>query len=506
MRRKLKRPNISTRIQEYSRSINDLPHHVLAQIIIECFRGNGLTPSLVAKHWYRVIKSLSYQGILNDMNFPSLCYPHKLNHYQHLTVEAMIESECPAVISNENYIQQEQQKTRLTNLLVGYNSDAGRTAIVLYHYLVTRTPGSISIIITSTSSIGEWKNEIDKYFGNSVVVAFFYGGERQYWREKLNKKAPGVEENIELVVTTPSTISEEKLGVGNKYWDICSVGFERIYIDEKILTNMSRTAVDRPIKDLIYTKYRWVLATKDEQNDSTFYTHKVVIQRYKIESKNEIDRFKTKVSDYIDLIDYPKTETFEQYLQSKNILKAEEPGAPVGTLDYTTIENYFSEELLFEMVGKTGKVKRLIWLINELFFNKERAIIFCPPSVIEQLYQSLRAPGVFITVIDMKCDPMKRTSRIKQFSMSSPPSLILTTHRISALGVNIRTANNVIHIYPPPRLIHYSECFDRINRIGHETEVVKVHYLHSSKTEKKLSTLLRRRLVTFTTTKRITHD
>lgn len=490
--------------------IDNLSLEVLAQIIIMGFQYDDLTPSLVEKNWYRVVKSLAYRRIMTELGFPSLRYPYKINYCQHKVVASMIEKEQPTNLQQEDDRINRSSKN-IQNLLLG-EPGIGKTVIMLYHYIKTRTPQLASLIIVPASIIMQWKNEIEKYIGDQVRLIFFYGKEKPHFRDELIERFQmtgdlmnRVRSDGDLIISTPQTLRAERYRAysGLKFWNYRLWVYEYIYVDEECYRRDCYYLDDAQLYDpetLNYIKAKWIL-TAIPKHDISVYSCVIDVKDYQI---NPItDHFKTKIFKYVDDSNHQEKRILEEFLVDVNNFTYK---SAMSVINYNKIMHHYSEELISEIDSKTGKIGRLMWLINQMFFSQERGIVFCPPTVIKKLAESLKMSGVFVTVVDMKCPPMSRTDRIEKFSNSPPPSLLLTTYRISAIGLNMQSANNVIYLYPPINSSYYTQSFGRVCRIGQKTSLLKIHYLYSSEDEKRLDDLIHENLAKMVTSTRRRHN
>lgn len=97
------------------------------------------------------------------------------------------------------------------------------------------------------------------------------------------------------------------------------------------------------------------------------------------------------------------------------------------------------------------KVEHLCSLIEEIFENNEKALVFASFQLtLDRLLDVLRAahPGAFVEVIDGRTDPGDRQGVIDQFSEHRGPGCLLLNPRAAGVGLNITAANHVIHFSP----------------------------------------------------------
>lgn len=126
------------------------------------------------------------------------------------------------------------------------------------------------------------------------------------------------------------------------------------------------------------------------------------------------------------------------------------------------------------------KVELLCNIINEIFENDEKALVFASFQLtLDRLLDVLRAshPRPFIEVIDGRTSPDKRQSIIDQFSEHKGPGCLLLNPRAAGVGLNITAANHVIHFNPEYNPAVTEQATARAYRRKQERTVF-VHHLY----------------------------
>jgi superfamily II DNA/RNA helicase len=125
----------------------------------------------------------------------------------------------------------------------------------------------------------------------------------------------------------------------------------------------------------------------------------------------------------------------------------------------------------------------LIWFTKQLFINAEKAIVFASSDIAPILSEVIKSELAkdekeFVFVATTKNTVDKRTKILDEFSRSYI-GILLTTYKISGVGLNLQTANHIIYLTLPPTSKYFKQCLGRIKRIGQKSKTLQIHKVFS---------------------------
>jgi SNF2 family DNA or RNA helicase len=97
------------------------------------------------------------------------------------------------------------------------------------------------------------------------------------------------------------------------------------------------------------------------------------------------------------------------------------------------------------------KYQRLTELLEEIFMNEEKVLIFTSFSEMIDIFLKdlpTRIPGIYIDYIDGRVDITKRQNIVDDFNLHDGPGVLLLNPRAAGTGLNLTGANHVIHYNP----------------------------------------------------------
>ncbi|AEM78248.1 LOW QUALITY PROTEIN: SNF2-related protein [Thermoanaerobacter wiegelii Rt8.B1] len=130
----------------------------------------------------------------------------------------------------------------------------------------------------------------------------------------------------------------------------------------------------------------------------------------------------------------------------------------------------------FQLLSESGKLQRLIELLNEIKRRGEKAVIFTHYIKMQAILRK-----VIMDVFGINCPVINgnikgdRMSIIDRFKESSGFGVIILSTRAAGVGVTITEANNVIHYTRDWNPAVEKQATDRVYRIG-QTREVNIYY------------------------------
>ena len=129
-------------------------------------------------------------------------------------------------------------------------------------------------------------------------------------------------------------------------------------------------------------------------------------------------------------------------------------------------------------VRDSAKYRRLLEILEEIFHSEEKALVFTSfTRMIDLLVQDLtRRLGIYADSIDGRTPQEDRQPRIDRFSARVGPGVLALNPRAAGTGLNITSANHVIHYNPEWNPALEDQASARVYRRG-QTRPVTVHRL-----------------------------
>lgn len=365
-----------------------------------------------------------------------------------------------------------------------------------------------TLIIAPYTLLNVWENEIRKF--SEITSIYRHSGYQRY-------KTPEILKNYEIILTTYETLVRDQLLLGQIDWKaiVCDEA-QRIKnsttlttsavkaLKAKIKIAMTGTPVENnlgelwcimdyvqpgllssyhdfrrtyqiPIEDAIGNKNEEYLAIKNKVLNTI---RPVYLRRTKdgilsLPAKNEI---------------FPEVEltTFQEKLYCQlieNYKNNEKKESPLGVLQ-KLMELCAHPRLIqddgdgdtYKFINESGKLQRLIEIINEIKLKGEKAVIFTHyikmQTILRKVIMDVFGINCLVINGNIKGD---RMSVIDKFRKSPGFNIIILSTRAAGVGITITEANNVIHYTRDWNPAVEKQATDRVYRIG-QTREVNIYY------------------------------
>lgn len=365
-----------------------------------------------------------------------------------------------------------------------------------------------TLIIAPYTLLNVWENEIRKF--SEITSIYRHSGYQRY-------KTPEILKNYEIILTTYETLVRDQLLLGQIDWKaiVCDEA-QRIKnsttlttsavkaLKAKIKIAMTGTPVENnlgelwcimdyvqpgllssyhdfrrtyqiPIEDAIGNKNEEYLAIKNKLLNTI---RPVYLRRTKdgilsLPAKNEI---------------FPEVEltTFQEKLYCQlieNYKNNEKKESPLGVLQ-KLMELCAHPRLIqddgdgdtYKFINESGKLQRLIEIINEIKLKGEKAVIFTHyikmQTILRKVIMDVFGINCLVINGNIKGD---RMSVIDKFRKSPGFNIIILSTRAAGVGITITEANNVIHYTRDWNPAVEKQATDRVYRIG-QTREVNIYY------------------------------
>ncbi|CEQ03983.1 DEAD/DEAH box helicase [[Clostridium] sordellii] len=359
---------------------------------------------------------------------------------------------------------------------------------------------SKSIVVTPTSLIHNWKSEFEK-FAPSLKIGIAHGGKKE--RELIIDKL----ENFDVILTTYGSLRNDF----NKYEEI---NFDYMVIDEaqniKNPTSITTDSVKgikskckfaltgTPIEnnllelwsifDFIMPGYLYnvtkfnAIFIRDESNIKRLKklikpfilrrTKKQVIKELpdKIEKKFLVELSKEQRKIYKTYVD-----EIQRKLQDKY-----ESNDKITVLSYLTKLRQLCLDpsiIVTDYKGKSSKINACIELLKDGIENNDKILVFSQfTSVLQNIASKLDKEKIEYNYLDGQTTAKDRIKLVNEFNENNNKKVFLISLKAGGTGLNLTSANTVIHFDPWWNISVENQASDRAHRFGQKqvVEVIKL--------------------------------
>ncbi|WP_027623794.1 SNF2-related protein [Clostridium lundense] len=351
-----------------------------------------------------------------------------------------------------------------------------------------------SLIIVPTSLIYNWKNEIER-FAPILKVGIIHG-EKTEQRRVINSL-----EQYDIVLTTYGTLKNNIENYSNIEFDYC-------IIDEAQNIKNPITQSTKAVKE-IKAKVKFALTGTPMENNlielwSIFdfimpgylYSQEVFYEKFLCGNEKDLENLKLLIKPFIlrrtkkevikDLPDKIEKKILVQMTQKQKFiyntyikdirekLKNNSQGK-IEVFSYLTKlrQICLDPSLVFtEYEGGSGKLKVAMTLVEEGIDSDSKILIFSQfTSALNKIGESLKEKGVEYFYLDGSTPSKERIKLVNEFNNSDNIKVFLISLKAGGTGLNLTSANLVIHFDPWWNPAVEDQATDRAHRIGQKNVV-----------------------------------
>lgn len=360
-----------------------------------------------------------------------------------------------------------------------------------------------SLIITPASLIYNWKNEIDK-FAPSLKTAIAHGNGLD-----LNSVIDKYNE-YDLILTTYGTLR-------NNTESFCSINFDYCIIDEAQNIKNPTTQIAISVKKII-AKVKFALTGTPIENNlielwSIFdfimpgylYSKDIFEKKFIANGEDKTKDIKTLIKPFIlrrtknevikDLPDKIENTIFiDMPPEQRNIYdsfikevkeKIKNTGNKIEIFTYLTRLRQICLDpalILKNYQGGSGKIEFAIELIEDQVALKGKLLLFSQfTSALKNIGEILKEKNINFLYLDGSISSKERIRLVNEFNNNDNIRIFLISLKAGGTGLNLTSANMVIHFDPWWNPAVENQATDRAHRIG-QRNVVEVVKLVASRT------------------------
>ena len=370
--------------------------------------------------------------------------------------------------------------------------------------------GKKSVIVTPTSLIYNWKSEFEKFAPN-LNIKIIHGNkeERIFTKEYINE--------YDVLLTTYGTLRNDY----NLYEDI---NFDYCIIDEaqniknslsqssevvkklnaKVKFALTGTPIENNLMEL-WSLFDYImpgyLYSKKKFQDKFIKNEKGIIELKKYIKPFILRRLKNDVMSelpdkiekrYVVEMTKEQKKVYKTYIDDiKNKMKEKDL-----TKDKITIFSYLTKLrqlaldpgiLVDGYIGGSGKIDVTVDLINEFINNNHKILLFSQfTSVLDNIKTIFDAEGIEYFYLDGSTKASERVSLVNEFNNSNKVKVFLISLKAGGTGLNLTSADVVIHFDPWWNPAIEDQATDRAHRFGQKNVVEVINLISKGSIEEKI--------------------
>ncbi|MCT8977049.1 SNF2 helicase associated domain-containing protein [Clostridium sp. CX1] len=389
--------------------------------------------------------------------------------------------------------------------ILGDEMGLGKTLQTITFILSNK--GSKSLIVAPTSLIYNWAAEFEK-FAPKLKIAVVNGSKED--REELIKKV----DDYDVLITTYNLLKRDLESYTNIEFDYCILDEAQNIknpssqnaaavkeIKAKRRFALSGTPIENSLMEL-WSIFDFIMPgyLYDEKRFSVRYHKKLrespevledlnrlikpfILRRKKKDVIKELpDKIEKNLVVNLDEEQKKVYRTYANYaveLIQKKVKNYEFQNSKIEILSYITKLRQLCLDpsvIMKDYSGGSGKIEALVELIQESLEQGHRALIFSQfTSVLKNIGKRINAEGIAFSYLDGSIPSEKRMDMVKAFN-DGENSVFLISLKAGGTGLNLTSADLVIHFDPWWNPAVEEQATDRAHRIGQRNvvEVIKI--------------------------------
>ncbi|MGH4123586.1 MAG: DEAD/DEAH box helicase [Clostridium sp.] len=356
-----------------------------------------------------------------------------------------------------------------------------------------------SIIISPTSLVYNWKAELEK-FAPSLKVGIVHGEKSE--RHKLIHNLL----DYDVILTTYGTLRMDIEQYEDIIFDACIIDEAqniknylaqntRIIKEVKAKVRFALTGTpmennltelwsifDFIMPDYLYSKEifesKFVLGRQGDLEELKLLIKPFLLRRTKSEVMKELpDKIEKK---FIVEMATAQKAVYKSYIKAVREKMKNNSEGRIEVFSYLTRLRQICLDpslVIDEYKGGSGKLKVATELIEKHIDSKGKVLLFSQfTSALKNIGEDLKRKGIPYLYLDGKTKPKDRIKLVDEFNNSSDTLVFLISLKAGGTGLNLASANLVIHFDPWWNPAVEDQATDRAHRIGQRNvvEVIKL--------------------------------
>lgn len=356
-----------------------------------------------------------------------------------------------------------------------------------------------SIIISPTSLIYNWKAELVK-FAPSLKVAIVHGEKRERLQLIHNLK------DYDILLTTYGTLKMDLKLYENIIFDYCIIDEAQNIknylaqntkvikkVKAKVRFALTGTPIENNLTELwsifdfvmpnyLYSKeafeYKFVIGKKVDLGELKSLIKPFILRRTKNEVLKELpDKIEKKF--LVEMTTSQKA-VYKSYIKVVRDKMKNNDNGKIEAFSYLTRlrQICLDPSLVIDAYkGGSGKIKIAIELIQRHIEEEGKVLLFSQfTSVLKNIGENLKGNGISYFYLDGKTKSKDRIELVDEFNNNYDIKVFLISLKAGGTGLNLTSANLVIHFDPWWNPAVENQATDRAHRIGqmNVVEVIKL--------------------------------
>jgi SNF2 family DNA or RNA helicase len=356
-----------------------------------------------------------------------------------------------------------------------------------------------TIIASPTSLIYNWKAELDK-FAPTLKVAIVHG-EKSY-RHKVIKNL----NDYDVILTTYGTLRMDIERYRDVIFDNCIIDeaqniknylAQNTKVIKEIKAHVKFALTGTPMEnnltelwsifDFIIPNYlyskevfesKFIITRQEDLEELKLLIRPFLLRRTKREVMRELpDKIEKK---FIVEMTTSQRAVYKSYIKTVREKIKNDGDGRIEVFSYLTRLRQICLDpslVLNDYKGGSGKLKVATELIEKHIDSQGKVLLFSQfTSALKKIGENLKARGINYLYLDGKTKPQDRIKLVDEFNISCDTKVFLISLKAGGTGLNLTSANLVIHFDPWWNPAVEDQATDRAHRIGQRNvvEVIKL--------------------------------
>ena len=367
-----------------------------------------------------------------------------------------------------------------------------------------------SIIITPTSLIYNWRSEFEK-FAPTMNIKVVHGNKenREFTKDEIK--------DIDVLITTYGTLRNDHDLYDDITFDFCiidegqniknplSQSSEVVKeLKAKVKFALTGTPIENNLIELwslfdyilpgyLYSKRKFqdkIMKGENGSEELKKLIRPFILRRLKSDVMSELpDKIEKRF--LIEMTEEQK-KVYKAYVDDVNVKMKEKD----FTTDKITIFSYLTKlrqltldpSILIEgYTGGSGKIDVTVELIQDFIKEKHKILLFSQfTSVLDSIKKVLEAEGIEYFYLDGSTKASERVQLVNEFNESNKVKIFLISLKAGGTGLNLTSADVVIHFDPWWNPAIEDQATDRAHRFGQKNVVEVIKLIAKGSIEEKI--------------------
>lgn len=386
----------------------------------------------------------------------------------------------------------------------------GKTLQTISFLLSKKSDTCKSIIITPTSLIYNWKNEFET-FAPTIKVLLVHGNKKD--REKAIESI----NEYDVVITTYGTLRNDLESYSNTVFNYCiideaqniknpiALSTEAVKnVNAKVKFALTGTPIENNLMELwsifdfvmpgyLYNKSKFqdLFIYSDNNSENLKKLIKpFILRRTKSEVMKELPE-KIEKKFFVEL-NKDQRKIYSTYVSdlSKKLQEKDVKKDRIVIFSYLTKLRQLCLDpriILEDYNKKSSKIETTIELLNDYIENGHKILLFSQfTSVLKNLGNELNKNNISYSYIDGQTPAKERLKLVDEFNTSDNNKVFLISLKAGGTGLNLTSADVVIHFDPWWNPSVENQASDRAHRFGQKNAVEVIKLIAKGTIEEKI--------------------